>query len=619
MLLAAVGIICLMFYTHRYNSHFLEFIQDIWLSYRPDTTVTQGGFVRGTIYDRNYKELAVSYERVSVYANIREIDDLHITVRNLADILGESEQQLLDRLESNTLRFWLARDISQKHEEQIRNVDLPGIHLHKEFVRYYPQQESAAHLVGFVENNTGLSGMEHYLDKLSADQRIASVDVDSLPRVGEGRPGADGQHLILTVDLKIQQILDRFISENAIRSANHKIGALAMELSSGKLIGYSQLPSFDSNNFHTYSETVFEDIFQQKISVPEQFRLFLRDLSLLESQDVNGIGTLPWSIIGEKRKLGVQLQLWEKLGAGREVPYDFSNVTLQPKSPVPFEGYGQKLRDFETVPAVLSPLQLLTAVARAANGGTSVLPHAFGRFILRSNQTEYLLKDDVTQSGTDLFSENTFSEIITLLSSVGTIGETQSTTIEGTSLSLEGEIGYGALKRHRLVMNLMPAEKPEIAVMVVETAPAYSVEKEGKRNLATEVQDIIASVAALQQVMKNLADMMKPREREEKNFRQSSIQQSMMLTEGEGDGSDSIVITKMPDLTGMSLRKCLRLLQSSGVEVQVTGTGRVIGQEPRPGAALVAGATVKLILERDRVDAEFKKPKEKENSTPDKR
>ncbi|MEJ2056439.1 MAG: hypothetical protein P8X39_01205, partial [Desulfofustis sp.] len=121
---------------------------------------------RGTIYDRNYKEFAISYERVSVYANIREIKDVHQVIGPLSAILETSESDLYGRMGKGRLRVWLARDFSQDQEDEIKALGFQGIHLHREDIRYYPQKESAAHLIGFVERDTGLFGIEQFLNKL---------------------------------------------------------------------------------------------------------------------------------------------------------------------------------------------------------------------------------------------------------------------------------------------------------------------------------------------------------------------------------------------------------------------------------------------------------------------
>ena len=98
-----------------------------------------------------------------------------------------------------------------------------------------------------------------------------------------------------------------------------------------------------------------------------RFKQFLRDFSLLESQ-ANGI-VLPWSIVAEKRKLGVQLQLWEKLGIARPEEYDFISATAALSDRVAFDLTGSGHRDFETVPAMLTPLQMLTALLRTVAVG----------------------------------------------------------------------------------------------------------------------------------------------------------------------------------------------------------------------------------------------------------
>jgi cell division protein FtsI (penicillin-binding protein 3) len=161
--------------------------------------------------------------------------------------------------------------------------------------------------------------------------------------------------------------------------------------------------------------------------------------------------------------------------------------------------------------------------------------------------------------------------------------------------------------RHRLLLAMVSADKPEIVLMAVLSKPGIEVQERRDDSFVRDFGALIPPVAALQQVMKNLSDMMRPKVKEETNFSRSGEQ-------GHDDEGDSVLqetvsvsVGSMPDLSGMSLRKSLRLLQSTGVKVQVKGTGRVVEQKPSPGTKLSPETHVLIILRRDDVDAEFKK------------
>ena len=590
----------ILWYSLYYRPDVLEQLLGSWAFKQWHTPVNRD-LIRGTIYDRNYKELAVSYERVSVYANIREIESLESITIPLAPILEEPEDTIADLLRGSGLRLWLAKDINQKQEDEIRRLKLPGIFLHKEHVRYHPQKKSAAHLVGFVENDTGLSGVEFYLNQLQTDHRINPGKVEELIKVGDSIPGADGRHLILTLDLKIQQILDQYVDEHWQDDAAISMGVLAIEATTGAVVGYAQAPSFDPNRFHTYSESVFSDVFNQQVAVPLYFKLFLREISLLESQ--SGGNLLPWSIVSEKRKLGVQLQLWEKLGVARSEKYDFiSTVAANPES-VAFDKTGTGHRDFETVPAMLTPLQMLTALSRSVNGEEKIALHVSDRYVVRRNQSEYLLEDLKPDQKQLKVQNGVASEIEHLLSTVGKSDRLNSEIVEGKSSSFTHQNGFKTFIRHHISFALIPMHKPELILMVVHSRPGYDVPGRNDAKSMSEISRLIVPVAARQKVMKNLADMMKPKEQEEKNFSFSDTDtlQSENMS-GQAENKADVLIAKMPDLVGMSLRKSLRLLQNSGVEVKVNGTGRVVSHDPPAGSALLSGTPVVLNLERDEVN-----------------
>ncbi len=587
-------------YSAYHRPDLLEQLVGSW-AFRQWRTPVNRDLIRGTVYDRNYKELAVSYERVSVYANIREIKSPDEISTPLSSILDEQEATIQQLLSGSGLRLWLARDISQQQEEEIRKLQLPGIFLHKEYVRYHPRKESAAHLLGFVENDTGLSGIEFYLNQLQAAHRVNPGKIEALDKVSDSVPGVDGRHLILTLDLKIQDLLDQYLAEYSGDNAGLAMGAIAVEATTGAIVGYAQTPSFDPNRFHTYPESVFSDILNQPFAVPAAFKQILRDISLLESQESST--TLPWSIAAEKRKLGVQLQLWEKLGIARKEAYDFISTAAVQSDRVAFDMTGTGHRDFETVPAMLTPLQMMTALSRCVADTKKIVLHVSDRYVLRRNQSEYLLEDLEPAGTTIQFQEGVPEEIEHLLAAAGKAESLNSVILEGNSYSYVRRNGLLEFNRHGVSSALIPMPDTELILMVVSSRPGYDVPGQYDEQPVSEISRLIAPVAARQKVMKNLADMMKPKEQEEKNF---SVAESLILESSahpdQVEAKPDVLISKMPDLVGMSLRKSLRFLQNSGVEVKINGTGRVVSHEPPAGAALVSGSRVVLNLEQDEVE-----------------
>ncbi len=101
--------------------------------------------------------------------------------------------------------------------------------------------------------------------------------------------------------------------------------------------------------------------------------------------------------------------------------------------------------------------------------------------------------------------------------------------------------------------------------------------------LTNKIKNIIPSLAAMQQVMKNLSDIMKISKEKERN-----------LTTNIEDNDSGLIIPleskhveyPMPDLTGMSLRKSLRVLNDKKVQIRIVGSGVVIAQSPKPGTLL---------------------------------
>jgi cell division protein FtsI (penicillin-binding protein 3) len=176
---------------------------------------------RGSIFDRNGNDLAVSVARSSVWADPRVIDDPDAYAGKLAPILGIDTVALATSLgQKNRAFVYVARTVERDVAAKIRALRLPGVGFVPETKRYYPAGNLAAPLLGFVGvDNNGLAGLEAGLEgPLAGKPGQMKVERDpqgrELPdgerRVREPRAGDD---LLLTIDQSLQYEVERVLAE----------------------------------------------------------------------------------------------------------------------------------------------------------------------------------------------------------------------------------------------------------------------------------------------------------------------------------------------------------------------------------------------------------------------
>jgi len=555
-------------------------------------------FLRGTLYDRTYKELAVSMERVSVYALPREVGSLDDTANRLAPVLGRSKNELLLKLNNDSVRVWLARDISQEIEVKIRNLKLPGIFLGKEIVRHYPQKQSMAHLLGYTDKNRGLAGIEwHYNDLLEnygahPDKVDGSADPED---AGEEKAGV---HLVLTFDVKIQEKLEEAIKRLAAHRNTTQIAACVMEMSSGALVASGHYPSFEPHRFREYDKRSLENILLQPIAVPENIRRLLNDASLIRYQFEKNVRMLPWSLVSEEVALGSQIRFWEDLSLSSSLQLDFAkddagNLEKKPLLPI-----GSPI-DFGAVPEVATPFQLLTGITRLLNDGKNIVPYVLDRVIDRKTEKERSFQRKIRSHESSMYYLGFSKEIRKLLTAQTNTGSFESRSLVGEMLA-ETSVNQGhQYVKNRVMFVYFPSDKSDlIFLFVLKEIPNYPEKSLSTRyDIQKEVNGIIAPIVALQEVTVSSRDVMEVEDKEEINYQLLNIGGAVVeatppttkirISSGE---------SSMPDLVGLSLRKSLQLLQKKNVKIKVEGFGRVVKQDPAAGASLEKRKTCRLIL-----------------------
>lgn len=555
------------------------------------------GISRGTIYDRNLKQIAVTMARVSVYARIKEIKSISETVTELAVILPQIDMENLQRkMETGSLRVWVEPDISQEEEDAIKKKNLPGIYLQREQARFYPNDTYAAHLIGYIDDNIGLAGVEFYYDRLLAKKEVEEESKSSRSNYS--------QDLVLTVDLKIQKILEDLVADIGSSQSITKVAAYVMDGAAGEMVGAAQFPGFNPNSFTRYSPDILENISLKQIVIPDRFRLLLRDAANVYGAIESGQVVLPWSVQVCRTDLGSQLRLWDWLGLTEPWSTDFSayydtdknrETAYRPFRDPPGQSYG-------LVPEYASPLQILTAMAGIFGNGNKIRPHAVAAISDKVSEQGFKLVEYEVETGefTDVIKKGA-KEMEWMLRSQSSSVSSEVLFFRDENIVTAPSPGGRRFLSHEMLFALIPADTSSLKMLVlVERAQKFPLSRRNlkKRSLEKRIGQIVDRISVLQQVGKSVSDVVEAEISDEGNYplkKQGDTLEPVTSSVVE-KGKKGIGI--MPDLRGLSLRRSFQLLQNHNVKIRFQGTGRVVSQKPATGASLQGLTECVLILEK---------------------
>jgi len=561
------------------------------------------GPARGTFYDKNLKQLAVTLERVSIYARTREIDSIEETAAQLGKVLGLDSKKLEAQLKSGVLRLWIAKDISQEQESAVKELKLPGVYLQRDDKRFYPNDAEAARIIGTVDNGIGLSGVEFHYDRLLAGKKIKQLK--------EKQSLGDTLDLVLTLDLKIQDILESLVHEIAHLAEADKVAAYLLEDGTGEIISGVTFPEFNPNTFVKYSQKKTEDIFLHPLCIPEKFRIFLRDATMMLANGVHGLPPAAWSLVPENKELGGQLRLWEWLGLENQLTTDFF-VPTQSDSDAGGrqEPATESTRYFAFVPESAPPLSLLTTFSILLDKGKKVHPFVVKKVLDQKTGAELLLDANEDSSHQEEhWSSDAEKRIRALFHSQARQGAA------GTSFfrdSILVRVDQG--RRNELLINdwifvSLPAGSNDLSLLIVIQHKPPGVEnKEAmkEKNIEQLVEEKAQRISVLHLIDSSVADVVEPEVRTGNNYQGDKNRPTESSAENRVPVSVEPATGVMPDLKGLSLRKSLRLLQGIHLQLNIQGTGKVIDQKPKPGASLKGKTECVLILERQEKIAPFR-------------
>ncbi|MCF6325438.1 MAG: penicillin-binding protein 2, partial [Gammaproteobacteria bacterium] len=172
---------------------------------------------RGMITDRNGEPLAISTPVDSVWVNPQELITASDEWPRLAKLLELDIDVLSQRVMTRQTRefVYLKRRINPDVAQQVKALGIPGVFLQREYRRYYPAGEVAAHVVGFTNvDDQGQEGLElaydQWLQGTSGSKRVIKNRlghiVEDVESISVPEPG---KVLRLSIDRNIQYLAYR--------------------------------------------------------------------------------------------------------------------------------------------------------------------------------------------------------------------------------------------------------------------------------------------------------------------------------------------------------------------------------------------------------------------------
>ena len=337
---------------------------------------------RGTIRDRSGAILAATVELRSLYAIPSRIRDKEGVARSLGVLLGRDPAPILDRLVSGADWVFIQRRLPEATADAIARLGVDGLGFEKESKRLYPNDDLAAHLLGFVtDDGTGQGGIEGKYDALLAGvDGTLVVERDPSQRgiaVGlrHAVPARDGADLVLTVDLAIQTSAERELRTAVDREKAQSGSIVVLDPRDGAVRAMASYPTFHPAGVVTAS-TWYEDKGYADIGGRRLLNALGRawgptNMTQVLERSANAGAVYVASRLGAQR-------LYDAIGAfglgaptGIDLAGEIGGMVRPLAEWYPVDvgtaAFGQGL--------TVTPLQLASAYAAIANGGTLYRPH----------------------------------------------------------------------------------------------------------------------------------------------------------------------------------------------------------------------------------------------------
>ena len=520
---------------------------------------------RGKIYDVNGNILAMSIavETISVnpgkisYSNKKEVEN-EVIAQGLAETLELDYNEVFQKItNAKSSVVVIAKKVSEEKAENLRTwlgekKITSGINIDEDTKRYYPRGELASHFIGFCgSDNQGLDGIEAKYDselkgKQGAIKRHTDAKGAEIGEEGENYVSAiDGNDLVLTIDLSIQSIAEKYLEEACIDNVCTDGGNIVvMNPQNGDILAMATYPNYNLNEpYEAYTEELkqtwdsleqgektknLQAVWRNKAIADTYepgsvFKLVTASAAIEEGlvTDIDKEGQ--FCCTGGIEVAGVRIKCWRHyrphgseslrlglmnscnpvfIGLGQKMGvqtyYQYLNkFRLLNKTGIDLPGEANSifLAEEKAGPVELAtisfgqrfeitPIQLATAVSAIANGGKAIQPRVVKQ-IIDSETGE--IKDIEVKNNGNVISKETSEKVLSMMESVVAEGTGKNAKVAGYRIGGKtgtSEDGVNTNKYVTSFCGVAPIDNPQAVVLVT----LYNPTGEGGHQRRTELQ-----------------------------------------------------------------------------------------------------------------------------------
>ena len=608
---------------------FIQFVQGgelRQLAYQQQTLERSINPKRGTIYDSTGKNiLAVSSTVETVTVNPGNIakEDKEKVAKKLSELFELDYETILKKVTKRSSIETIVKKVEKEKTDELRvwmeeNNITTGINIDEDTKRYYPYSTLASQIIGFCgSDNQGLDGIEAKYDTelkgtQGAIQRHTDAKGGEIGEEGENYVAAvDGNDLVLTIDLTIQSIVEKYLEEACIDNQCTDGGnIIVMNPQNGDILAMATYPSYNLNSpYEPYTEELklswdsleqsektknLQAVWRNKAIADTYepgsvFKVVTASAAIEEGivTDIDKEGE--FTCTGGIEVAGVRIKCWryyrphgaeslrlalmnscnpvfiglgQKLGVQTYYSYlnkfRLLNVT---GIDLPGEANSIFLAENKVGPVELAtisfgqrfeitPIQLVAAVSSIANGGTSVQPRVVKQII--NSSTKEVTDIPVKTNGT-VISKETSEKVLSMMESVVSEGTGKNAKVAGYRIGGKtgtSEDGVNTNKYVTSFCGVAPIENPQVVVLVTLYNPTGEGGHQGGGVAAPVGGQIF-----------------------------SEILPYLEVSQGNSEEIEVVEEVETPDILGKNLSEAESILKDAGLEMSIENETEELDKE----------------------------------------